>query len=79
MIIQEASKIAAFFDPYFKKIVYFEQSLDEILAPIRENLPTNLNSIVQPSYISRRLQFIHEFSRTSTQLITSNSDELIQY
>ncbi|CAG8799349.1 20404_t:CDS:2 [Gigaspora margarita] len=53
LLMQEASKIAAFFDPHFKKIVYFEQSVDKILAPIRSNLSTNSDNIIQPLSTSK--------------------------
>ncbi|KAF0530526.1 zinc finger bed domain-containing protein ricesleeper 2-like [Gigaspora margarita] len=61
-IMQEASKIAAFFDPHFKQIVYSEDPADEILASIRENLTANSESIVQPPYISNRIQFIQDYN-----------------
>ncbi|CAG8435381.1 3766_t:CDS:2 [Scutellospora calospora] len=78
-IIQETSKIAAFFDPHFKRLVYNEQSIDEILAPIYANLPVNIEATVQPSYISKRRQFIQEYTGTFMPNSTSDSDELVRY
>ncbi|CAG8838997.1 8178_t:CDS:2, partial [Gigaspora margarita] len=75
-IMQEASKIAAFFDLHFKQIVYSEDPADEILASIRANLLANSESIVQPSYISKRIQFIQDYNRTSILSTTSDTDEL---
>ncbi|CAG8506595.1 5939_t:CDS:2 [Dentiscutata heterogama] len=78
-IMQEASKIAAFFDPHFKQIVYSENSANEILASIRANLPVNSESIVQPPHISKRIQFLQEYNRTSMLTTTSDLDELTRY
>ncbi|CAG8583299.1 20434_t:CDS:2, partial [Racocetra persica] len=52
-IMQEANKIAAFFDLHFKQIVYSENSANKILASICANLPVNSESIVQPPHISK--------------------------
>jgi hypothetical protein len=77
--MQETTKIAAFFDPHFKRIVYHEQSVDEILTLIRTNLLANSNTIAQPSFISKRYQFIQKYASTYMPIIGSDSDELIQY
>ncbi|CAG8798235.1 7250_t:CDS:2, partial [Gigaspora margarita] len=77
--MQEASKIAAFFDPHFKQIVYSEDPADEILALICANLLANSESIVQPPYISKRIQFIQEYNRTSMPSTTFDTDELTRY
>ncbi|CAG8751560.1 22128_t:CDS:1, partial [Gigaspora margarita] len=79
LIMQEGNKIAAFFDPHFKQIVYSEDPADEILASIRANLPANSESIVQPPYISKRIQFIQDYNRTSMSSTTSNKDKLTRY
>ncbi|CAG8780534.1 16178_t:CDS:2, partial [Cetraspora pellucida] len=68
-IMQEASKIAAFFDSHFKQIVYSKNLANEILASICANLPVNSKSIVQPSHISK----------TSMLTTTSDLDELTRY
>lgn len=78
-IIQETTKVAAFFDPHFKRLVYNEQSVDEILAPIYANLPVNLEATVQPLYISKRRQFIQEYTSAFTPILATDSDELIRY
>ncbi|CAG8451817.1 613_t:CDS:2 [Dentiscutata erythropus] len=78
-IMQKASKIAAFFDPYFKQIVYSENSANEILASIHANLPVNSKSIVQPPHISKRIQFLQEYNRTSMLTTTSDLDKLTRY
>ncbi|CAG8774812.1 9207_t:CDS:1, partial [Cetraspora pellucida] len=57
-IMQEASKIAAFFNPHFKQIVYSENLANEILASIHANLAVNSESIVQPLHISKHIQFL---------------------
>ncbi|CAG8729420.1 21320_t:CDS:2, partial [Racocetra persica] len=64
-IMQEASKIAAFFDLHFKQIVYSENSANEILASICANLPC--------------IQFLQEYNRTSMLTTTSDLDELTRY
>ncbi|CAG8714534.1 10421_t:CDS:2, partial [Scutellospora calospora] len=48
----KVSKITAFFNPYFKQIVYLENLANEILALIYANLLVNSDSIVQPLHIS---------------------------
>ncbi|CAG8663651.1 7704_t:CDS:2 [Racocetra persica] len=63
--MQEASKIAAFFDPYFKQLIYSENLLNEILALIYANLP--------------HIQFMQEYNRTSRLTTTSDSDEFTRY
>ncbi|CAG8812037.1 8369_t:CDS:1, partial [Cetraspora pellucida] len=78
-IMQETTKIAAFFDLHFKRIVYHEQSVDEILILIHTNLSTNSNTITQPSFILKWYQFIQEYASTYMSITDSDSDELIQY
>ncbi|CAG8591450.1 17949_t:CDS:1 [Cetraspora pellucida] len=77
--MQEASKIAAFFDSHFKQIVYSENSTNEILASICANLSVNSESIVQPPHISKCIQFLQEYNRTSMLTTTSDLDELTRY
>ncbi|CAG8814988.1 24962_t:CDS:2, partial [Cetraspora pellucida] len=76
-IMQETTKIATFFDPYFKRIVYYEQSVDEILTLIHINLLANSTTITQPSLTSKHYQFIQKYTNTympiiANQLIFSN-------
>ncbi|CAG8811329.1 38922_t:CDS:2, partial [Gigaspora margarita] len=59
--------------------VYFEQSVDEILAPIRSYLSTNSDNIIQSLPTLKQLQFIHEYAGISMPIANSNPDELIQY
>ncbi|CAG8796922.1 5534_t:CDS:1, partial [Dentiscutata erythropus] len=77
--MQEASRIAAFFDPHFKQIVYSEDSTDEILASICASLLVNSESIVQSPYISKRIQFIQEYNKATMSTTTSDLDELTRY
>ncbi|CAG8712347.1 31802_t:CDS:1, partial [Gigaspora margarita] len=49
---------------------------NEILASIHANLLANSGSIVQPPYISKYIQFIQDYNRTSISSTTSDIDKL---
>ena len=73
--INKMTHIPTFFDPRYKAIAYQGLETDEILEPIRDNLPTSSNL---PFNNSNASIFVQRLS-SARQQRNANTDELLKY
>jgi hypothetical protein len=74
--LDQTTHVAAFFDPKYKTIAYSGLSKDEILAPIRDKLPTSVSNLSTNN--NNKSIFVQRLSSLNQQRNT-NTDELLKY
>ena len=81
-IMDDNSKILAFFDPRFKNVCYSGMEINSILEYIRQKLPSIPQTPVQiqiPSHKSRMHHFISRLANNQTSSTNNNRDEISNY
>jgi hypothetical protein len=81
-IMDDSSKILAFFDPRFKHVCYSGMEINSILEYIRQKLPSIPQTPVQtqiPSQKSRMLHFISRLANNQNISANNNRDEISNY